>query len=52
MMMIDPMFARWIVIAPVVLAVIVGLLARYIRHKDEVKEALRYVRKVRRKRKD
>lgn len=50
--MIDPVFAHWIVIAPVVLAVIVGILARRARHRDEVKEALKYVRKVRRKRKD
>ncbi len=48
-MIVDPAFAHWIVIAPVVLAVIVGILARWTRHRDEVKEALRYVRKVRRK---
>lgn len=52
MMIIDPVFAHWITIAPIVLAVIVGVLARWVRHKDEVKEALRYVRKVRRKGKD
>lgn len=44
MMMIDPVFAHWVTIAPIVLAVIVGLLARRTRYKDEVKECLKWVK--------
>lgn len=50
--MIDPVFAHWIVIAPVVLAVIVGILARHAMHRDEGREALKYVRKVRKRKRD
>lgn len=46
--MIDPVFAHWVTIAPIVLAVVVGLLARWARHRDEVREVLKYIRKVRR----
>ena len=41
---IDPVFAHWVTIAPIVLAVIVGILARRARYKDEVKECLEWVK--------
>jgi len=47
--MIDPVFAHWIVITPIVLAVIVGLLARRQRYRDEVKECIRWAKKYKRK---
>ena len=49
--MVDPVFAHWVVLAPVILAVALGLIARRLRYRDEVKECLRYVRKVRRRNK-
>ena len=45
--MIDPIFAHWVTIAPIVLAVIVGILARRARYKDEVKECLKWVKENR-----
>lgn len=46
--MIDPVFAHWVVLAPIVWAVVLGLIARRLRYRDEMKECLKYVRKIRR----
>ncbi len=43
--MIDPIFAHWIVLSPIVLAVILGIIARRARYKDEIKECLKWVKK-------
>lgn len=45
MIMIDPMFAHWITISPIVLAVIVGIIARRVRYREEVRECIKWSKK-------
>lgn len=46
--MIDPIFAHWIIISPIVLAVILGLIANRARYKDEVKDCIKWARQYKR----
>lgn len=44
--MIDPVFAHWVVISPIVLAVVLGLIARRQEYRDEVKECIEWTKQV------
>ena len=47
--LIDPIFAHIVVISPVVLAIVLGLIARRLRYRDEVRECIKYAKQVNRR---
>lgn len=42
--MINPIYAHWIIISPIVLAVTLGIIANRARYKDEARECIKYAK--------
>ena len=46
--MIDPIYVHWIIISPIVLAIILGIVVNRARYKDEVEACIKWAKQYKR----